>query len=41
MAITNNGEKHPPKFNNKVTNFIAILITFHSVAFGFYYSQES
>lgn len=28
-------KKHPPKFNNKVTNFIAILITFHSVAFGF------
>lgn len=27
-------KKHPPKFNNKLTNVIAILITFHSVAFG-------
>ncbi|WP_323702934.1 D-alanyl-lipoteichoic acid biosynthesis protein DltB [Mammaliicoccus sp. Dog046] len=26
---------HPPKWNNKFTNAVAIVITFHSVAFGF------
>ncbi|RTX90246.1 D-alanyl-lipoteichoic acid biosynthesis protein DltB, partial [Mammaliicoccus fleurettii] len=28
-------KKHPPKLNYKLMNVIAILITFHSVAFGF------